>query len=106
VVVDEPKLLRMSLRTTPLCVSTFDTMPFTVFEPSDGYGPFVSVGSARHVPLVVPELLPDPDELPLDDEPLLDVVDDDDEPSPPPPHAATSAAVPPAMSQLNTRRRC
>jgi hypothetical protein len=48
---------------------------------------------------------PDPEELPLDEEPVLDVVDALDEPSPPP-HAATSAAVPPATSQLNTRRRC
>jgi hypothetical protein len=59
------------------------------------------------VPVVVPELLPDPDpeELPLDDEPVLAVVDELDDPSLPP-QAATSAAVPPATSQLNTRRRC
>jgi hypothetical protein len=35
-VVELPKLLRMSLRTTPLSVSTFDTTPLTVFEPSLG----------------------------------------------------------------------
>ena len=34
--VDAPKLDRMSDRTTPDCVSTLDTMPFTVLEPSEG----------------------------------------------------------------------
>jgi hypothetical protein len=36
VVVELPKLLRISLRTTPLCVRMFETIPFTVFEPSEG----------------------------------------------------------------------
>src|SRR5690348_17007783 len=39
VVVDDPKLERMSLRTTPLCPRTSGP-----FEPSPGYGPAVSSG--------------------------------------------------------------
>src|SRR4051794_39687410 len=39
VVVDDPKLDRMSRRTTPLSVRTFGP-----FEPSPGYGPAVSWG--------------------------------------------------------------
>jgi hypothetical protein len=35
-VVELPKLLRISLRTTPLSASTFDTWPLMVLEPSDG----------------------------------------------------------------------
>jgi hypothetical protein len=51
VFVEVPKLLRMSLRTMPLLDSTFDACPLTVFEPSAGYGPAVSSGSALQVPL-------------------------------------------------------
>ena len=36
VVVELPKLLRISLRTTPLEVSTLLTEPFTEFDPSEG----------------------------------------------------------------------
>ena len=46
--VDEPKLERMSLRTTPLWVSTFGP-----FEPSPGYGPAVSSGIVDRSPVVV-----------------------------------------------------
>ena len=36
VVVEDPKLLRMSLRTTPLSDRMLETVPSTEFEPSDG----------------------------------------------------------------------
>jgi hypothetical protein len=36
VLVELPKLLRMLRRTTPLAVSTFEAMPLTVLEPSEG----------------------------------------------------------------------
>ena len=36
VVVELPKLLRISLRTTPLADRMLLTVPFTEFEPSDG----------------------------------------------------------------------
>jgi hypothetical protein len=36
VVVEEMKLERMSLRTTPLCVSTLDVDPLEVLVPSAG----------------------------------------------------------------------
>jgi hypothetical protein len=36
VVVDEPKLDRMSLRTTPEAVRTFETVPLIELEPSEG----------------------------------------------------------------------
>jgi hypothetical protein len=42
------KLERISLRKTPVCTSTFDTWPPTVFEPSDGNGPCVSVEYRTH----------------------------------------------------------
>ena len=46
VVVELPKLERMSLRTTPHCVSTL-----APFDPSPGYGPAVSSGVSVSVPL-------------------------------------------------------
>ena len=57
VVVELPKLLRMSLRTIPLEDNTLLTDPLTEFEPSEGYGPLVSVGSAMHAVVLLQELL-------------------------------------------------
>src|SRR5882762_6502146 len=51
VVVDDPKLLRMSLRTMPLSDRTLETLPLTEFDPSDGKGPLVSAGSATQLAL-------------------------------------------------------
>jgi hypothetical protein len=36
VLVEVPKLVRMSLRTTPLAVSTLEITPLTLLEPSLG----------------------------------------------------------------------
>ncbi|MCB2035074.1 MAG: hypothetical protein KDF57_17805, partial [Ottowia sp.] len=50
----------MSLRTTPLCVSTFTVLPEIWLVPSAGYGPLVSSGMVLQVPellVVVLELL-------------------------------------------------
>jgi hypothetical protein len=102
VVVELPKLLRMSLLTIPLDVRMLLVEPLEVFDPSAGYGPFVSVGSSMHaVAELEDELL---DELLLEDEledellvPLLSLE---------PPHAARNAAAPPEASQVNIWRRC
>ena len=47
------KLLRMSLRTTPDCVSTLTTPLELLLVPSPGYGPPVSSGITEHEPVVV-----------------------------------------------------
>jgi hypothetical protein len=46
------KLERISLRTTPVRLSTFGPL-----EPSPGYGPAVSCGTTVHALLVVPPLV-------------------------------------------------
>jgi hypothetical protein len=74
-----PKLLRMSLRTMPLCSSTSGP-----FEPSPGYGPAVSSGIS-------------PDAAVADDEGV-------DEPVPRP-HAAKPSAVRPTPNTRSTCRR-
>jgi len=114
VVVELPKLLRMSLRTIPLEDKTLLTDPLTEFEPSEGYGPLVSVGSAMHAVVPLEELL-DADELLLEE--LLEELDEDelllldDEllelplSSELPPQAARNAAAPPEASQPNIWRR-
>ena len=87
---EEPKLDRMSLRTTPDSMRTFGP-----FDPSPGYGPAVSAGAAAApaaastAPAVV---------VTVDAEPVacLDV---------PPAHAATSAEAPAAPASWNIRRR-
>lgn len=110
-VVELPKLLRMSLRTIPLEDRMLLTDPLTEFEPSEGYGPLVSVGSAMHVEAVLEELL-DEEELlleelllELDDEELLLEEELLEEPLPLPPQAARKAAAPPEASQPNICRR-
>ena len=52
VVVDEPKLERMSERTTPVSSRTLGWL--VPCEPSPGYGPAVSSGMREHDPPVVP----------------------------------------------------
>jgi hypothetical protein len=94
----------MSLRTTPDCCSTFETTPLTVLEPSDGYGPLVSVAFAMQLVTPVPPLeleLLELDELELEllDDALALVS------LPPPPQPTRSAAEPPASSQDSARRR-
>ena len=75
--VASPKLLVMSVRTTPLSASAFGP-----FEPSPGYGPAVSSG----ISLVLVAVL------------VLPVVLDS-------PHAARNAAAAPPVSTLSARRR-
>lgn len=107
--VDDTKLDRMSLRTALDRVRTLEVAPLDVLVPSAGYGPFVSVGSATHVP---DDELDELDELLLDelleleelDELLLDVPDPPDE-VPPPPQPATSAAIPALPNQARALRR-
>lgn len=105
--VELPKLLRMSLRTTPLSVSMFETDPLTVFEPSPGYGPAVSSAFAVHVS--VPELLLELlEELLLEELLLEELLLELELPllePPPPPQAATSAAALPESIQPRIRRR-
>lgn len=123
VVVELPKLLRMSLRTTPLAVRMLLTEPFTEFEPSEGYGPLVSAGSAMQaVVLLEEEELALLEEEPLELEELLDdelLVEELDElleellepfeepllpPDPPPQEARKAAAPPPASQPIICRR--
>jgi hypothetical protein len=116
VVVDDPKLLRMSLRTTPLSDRMFETLPLTEFEPSDGKGPLVSVGSATQLALAdeleleLLELLLEAELellelelLELELELLLELLELLS--SPPPPQATRAAAAPPDTSQPSIWRR-
>jgi len=109
VVVEVPKLLRISLRTMPLAVSMLLVLPLAVFEPSEGYGPLVSAGSAMQEPVALDEELLEDE---LDDELLLLLLEDEEEllpevlSEPPPPQAATKAAAPPEASHPSTCRRC
>jgi hypothetical protein len=111
------KLARMSLRTTPLCVSTFELAPLDELVPSAGYGPLVSDASATQVPLVL-ELL----ELLLEDEvedallevePVLELELDEVvpvvvpvplEPEPPPQLARSAVAPAPPIQAIALRR--
>ena len=102
VVVELPKLLRMSLLTMPLDVRMLLVEPLEVFDPSAGYGPFVSVGSAMHALVELEEELLDvllEDEL--EDELLVLLLSLE-----PPPQDARKAAAPPEASQVNIWRRC
>jgi hypothetical protein len=104
VVVDDPKLLRMSLRTMPLSDRTLETLPLTEFDPSDGKGPLVSTGSttqlalAEELELELLELL----ELELE---LLELVLLEVLSSLLPPQATSVAAAPPEISQPSIWRR-
>src|SRR4051812_45014604 len=49
-----PKLLRISLRTTPLCVSTLTMPPLLLLVPSAGDGPPVSSGLTEQLASLVP----------------------------------------------------
>lgn len=104
------KLERISLRTIPLWVNTFDVAPLDVFVPSAGYGPPVSVESATHVPDdELEELLElELEELALLLELELELLELDDPPDDeelPPPQPATSAATPALPTHASALRR-
>src|SRR5204863_1930161 len=96
----DPKLERMSRRTTPLSVSTFGP-----FEPSPGNGPAVSSGIALvafvafDAPAVVVDELEEPD--------VVDVVVDAAfvSESPPPLPPAATLAIPAPARRRSARRR-
>jgi hypothetical protein len=91
VVVDEPKLERMSLRTMPESSSTSGP-----FDPSAGKGPAVSSGtSERSPPAADPPPVVEVAVLPPAPEP----------PPPDPPHAASSAAALSPPNRPRTLRR-
>ena len=99
--VELPKLLRISLRTTPLDERILEMLPLTELEPSEGYGPLVSVGSAMQaLVLELEELLELLEEL-LELELELELLDELllEPPLLPPPHAVTRAAAPPVTIQ-------
>ena len=94
-----PKLDRMSLRTTPLSVST--SAPF---EPSPGYGPAVSSGMMEHdvtVAVAAPVVVVAPAVVDV-----LDVLElDAAVPDPPLPQPAASAPRPPSSTRRRGGRR-
>jgi hypothetical protein len=97
VVVEEPKLERMSLRTMPESSSTLGP-----FDPSPGYGPPVSSGTLVRSALpedepVVPEVELGAEVVPFEAEPCPVV--------PEAPHAASRAAAPTPPNRPRTRRR-
>src|SRR5262245_7087414 len=88
--VEMPKLLRMSLRTTPLCSSTLERLPLALLLPSEGNGPLVSSGCATQ--------LPEPAPLPLPPAPMPESAAT---PSSPSQAASSSAALPPIIQRSN-----
>src|SRR5690349_13139914 len=102
VVVDVPKLDRMSLRMIPLSVSTFGPL-----VPSPGYGPLVSSGISVSVPPAAARAVVDPAaEDALDEEPAAA----DDEPDAAEdvevtPQAASPSVAAPSPKAFSIRRR-
>ena len=90
VVVEDPKLERMSLRTIPESSSTLGP-----FDRSAGNGPAVSSGTSVRSPLPEEEVVA----------PDAEASDPDGVPDPDPPHAASSAAALSPPNSPSTLRR-
>jgi hypothetical protein len=106
-VPDNPlKLLRISLRTMPVCVSTLTTPLLVLLVPSPGYGPDVSLGIRLHVSPLVVVVLP---VVEVDVLLVLLAVSVVEVSSLPPPQAikaaGTADATAPPASQRNAVRR-